>query len=70
MTWWSHLGGGGASSYSMVQKWNAEFKRGRVSLEDDTPPLPPPPIVGDESLSPYRRPLSILMTSDGVLHCH
>ena len=55
-------------SYNMVKKWDAEFKCGRDTLEDDP--------VG-ECLSPRRRyhcqdswHHHDRQTSNGVLHCH
>ena len=44
-----------APSHNVVKKWDAEFKRGKDSLEGD-------PIQEGQSPSPHKRPLPKFMT--------
>ena len=54
--------GKNARSYSMVKKWDAEFKRGRDSLEDEPRWRRPVTVTTQETIA--------MADSNGVWHCH
>ena len=59
-----------APSQSMVNKWTAEFKCGRESLEDDPRPGRPVTVATQEIIAKIHEPHHGRQTSKGALHCH